>query len=116
MHGIEKRRKMRRYLEAGMSKAMTARLLGVSRRTLYNWIEAGELERDPDDEHLQYGPRPPAPSKLDPWKPAINDKLSEFPELSAARLFKEVKQKGYPGSYGPVKQYVRGVREQVQSR
>ena len=57
MFGIEKRILMRQYLNKGMSKAATARALGISRRTIYNWIEAGELERDPDDSTVQYGPR-----------------------------------------------------------
>ena len=50
MHGIEKRFLMRFYLDQGLSKAETARQVGISRRTLYNWIAAGGLERDPRDE------------------------------------------------------------------
>ena len=57
MHGIEKRIEMRRYIEAGVSKAATARAVGISRRTLYNWIKAGELKRDPDDMRVEYGPQ-----------------------------------------------------------
>ena len=111
MYGIEKRIKMRRLIEAGVSKAAAARAVGISRRTLYNWIEAGELERDPEDTLVEYGPRPPKPSKLDPWKPTINARLREVPQLSAASLFREVKADGYPGGYGQVKRYVRAVRE-----
>ena len=89
MHGIEKRIQMRRYIENGVSKSATARALGISRRTIDAWIAAGELERDPDDRTLQYGPRPPRPSMLDPWKATIDARLGEFPQLSAARLFRE---------------------------
>ena len=110
MFGLEKRLLMRRYLEEGVSKAATARALGISRRTIYNWIEAGELERDPDDRTLQYGPRSPRPSILDPYKPAIDARLHEYPQLSAARLFREVRDLGFPGGYGTVKRYVRGLR------
>ena len=113
MHGIKKRMEMRRYLEAGVSKAATARAVGISRRTLYNWIESGELERDPDDTRVQYGPRPPRPWKLDPWKPMIEARLSEFPQLAAARLFREVRAEGYPGGYGQVKRYVNRVRQEI---
>ena len=113
MYGIEKRIEMRRYLEAGVSKSATARAVGISRRTLYNWIESGELERDPDDTTVVYGPRPPRPAKLDPWKATIETRLSEFPQLAAARLFREVKADGYPGSYGQVKRYVRKVRRAI---
>ena len=45
MIGREKRVLLRHYLEQGMPKAAIARHLGVSRRTVYNWIEAGELDR-----------------------------------------------------------------------
>ncbi len=115
MHGIEKRLEMRRFIEAGMSKAATARALGISRRTVYNWIELGELKRDPDDMTLRYGPRPPRPSKLDPWKDVIHTRLGEFPQLAAATLFREAKADGYPGGYGQVKRYVRRVRQALRN-
>lgn len=113
MHGIEKRIQMRRYIEAGVSKSATARAVGISRRTLYNWIEAGELERDPDDTTVEYGPRAPRPSKLDPWKAVIDARLSEFPQLAAARLFRDIRADGYPGGYGQVKRYVKMVRREI---
>lgn len=111
MHGIEKRKQMRRHIEAGMSKSATARAVGISRRTLYNWIKAGELKRVPDDMTVQYGPRPPRPSILDPYKESIDARLAEYPQLSAMRLFREIRAMGYPGGYGQVKRYVRSVRE-----
>ena len=113
MYGIEKRLLMRRYLEEGVSKVATARALGISRRTIYNWIEAGELERDPRDRKLQYGPRWPRPSILDPYKEAIDARLLEHPQLSAARLFREVRNLGFPGVYGTVKRYVYKVRRAI---
>lgn len=113
MYGIEKRMLMRRYIEAGVSKAATARAVGISRRTLYNWIDAGELERDPHDMKVEYGPRPPRPSKLDPWKATIKARLTEFPQLAAAKLFREVRADGYPGGYGQVKRYVKQVRREI---
>ena len=45
MIGREKRVLLRHYLERGMPKPVIARHLKVSRRTVYNWIEAGELDR-----------------------------------------------------------------------
>ena len=111
MFGIETRIQMRNCLEQGLSKAATARLLGVSRRTIYNWIEEGQLERDPGDMTLTYGPRAPKPKKLDPYKSYIDRRLSDYPQLAAARLFREIQKKGYPGGYGQVKLYVRDLRE-----
>ena len=112
MYGIEKRILMRRYLAKGKSKHETAKLLGISRRTVYNWIAAGELERHSDDMTVRYGPRPPRPSMLDPYKATIAARLADRPQLSAAKLFREVKEAGYRGGYGQVKRYVRMVRTQ----
>ena len=42
MYGTEKHVLLRHYLEQGMSKAVMARDLGVDRRTIYRWIEAGD--------------------------------------------------------------------------
>ena len=44
MIGREKRVLLRHYLEQGMNKAVIARDLGVSRRTVYHWIETGQLD------------------------------------------------------------------------
>ena len=113
MFGIETRIQMREYLEQGLSKSATARLLGISRRTIYNWIASGELERDPDDRTVGYGPRPPKPSILDPYKETIDARLAQYPQLSAMRLFRETRAAGYPGGYGLVKDYVRTVRNEA---
>ena len=48
--------------------------------------------------------------KLDPYKALIDDRLREFPRLSARQLFDEVRATGYPGGYGRVGDYVRMVR------
>ena len=112
MIGREKRVLLRHYLEQGMPKAAIARHLKISRRTLYNWIEAGELDRGADSRAVRYGPRPQRASKLDPYKGIIDTRLAEYPKLSAVRLFDEVQAAGYPGGYGQVKRYVRRVRPQ----
>ena len=68
MIGREKRVLLRHYLEQGMNKAVIARDLGVSRRTVYHWIETGQLDRELDEERVGYGPRCLMPSKL--WQAA----------------------------------------------
>lgn len=109
MYGIEERIQMRRLIKAGVSKAATARALRISRRTVHNWIESGELERGPDDMTVEYARRSPR-SKLDPWKPIIEARLSESPQLTATQLFREAKADDYPGGYATVRRYVRRVR------
>ena len=81
MIGREKRVLLRHYLEQGMNKAVIARDLGVSRRTVYHWIETGQLDRELDEERVGYGPRCLMPSKLDPYKPLIDTRLKEYPEF-----------------------------------
>lgn len=110
MFGREQRVLLRHYLEQGVPKAALARQLGVSRRTIYHWLETGQLDRELDNEAVCYGPRGPMPTKLDPYRGIIDERLGEFEELTAVRLFDEVQAAGYSGGYTQVKEYVRRVR------
>ena len=110
MHGWETRMLLKHYLERGVSKAALARRFGVSRRTIHAWVETGQLDRDLSSGHSRYAPRPAAPQKLAPYMGIITARLEEFPELSAKRLFDEIRASGYPGGYSRVRDYVRTVR------
>ena len=99
------------YLEQGLSKAAIARQVGIDRRTVYRWIEAGELDPDPETGLLpKPARRAPQPCKLDPYRQIIRTRLETYPELSAVRLFEEVKAAGYPGAYTQLKEFVREIR------
>ncbi len=113
MHGREQRVLLRHYLEQGLPKAAIAEMLGVDRTTIYRWIRRGQLDRDLDQDPVRYGPRPAVPWKLEPYKAIIGQRLKEYPELSAVRLFEEVKAAGYDGGYTQVKVYVRQVRPRL---
>jgi transposase len=108
--GWETRVLLKHYLDQGVSQTALARKLGISRRTIHRWIESGELDRDLDVEAVRYTPRPPKPTKLDPYKPLIRARLAEFPELSAVRIFDEIKAAGYPGGLSQLKLFVRQIR------
>ena len=110
MIGWERRVLLRHYLKQGMTKTAVAEELGVSRRTVHYWIETGQLDRDVGEDTLRYGPRPPVPTKLDRYRAIIRSRLAEYPELTAVRLFAEIKATGYSGGYTQVKEYVRVVR------
>lgn len=110
MHRRETRVLLRHYLEQGVSKSELAKRFGVSRRTVYHWIETGQLERDLDSQEVHYRPRPPVSRQLDPYKAIIQVRLEAFPRLTAQRLFEEVRSAGYPGGYTQLKEYVRQVR------
>ena len=110
MYGREQRVLLRHYLQQGLSKAEIARTLGVSRRTVYHWVETGQLDRELDNEAVRYTPRPPVQRKIDRFRPIVLARLAEYPKLSATRLHDEIRAAGYAGGYTQVKEYVRQVR------
>ena len=78
MFGRERRVLLKDYLDQGLSKTAIAERLGISRRTVYHWITTHQLERDLDAE-VHYRPRPPGPTKLDPYKPPSPPAWRSFP-------------------------------------
>ena len=67
--------------------------------------ERGGLDRDLEE--VRYGPQPPVPNKLDPYKAIVRERLEECPELTAVRLLAEIRAAGYPGGYTQLREYVR---------
>ena len=89
MHGVRERVLLRHLLEQDVSLSAAARQLGVHRSTVHRWIDAGLLDTDTDRIQARYTPRPQVPTKLDPFKPLLAERLRDFPELTAVRLFAE---------------------------
>lgn len=110
MYSRETRVLLRHYLEQGVGKTELARRFGVSRRTVYHWIETEQLDRDLDDEVVIYTPRPPVARKLDAYRGIIQERLQSYPRLTAERIFEEIRAAGYAGGYTQIKEYVRGIR------
>jgi transposase len=110
MYAREQKMLLRHYLEQGLAKAAIADRLGVSRRTLYHWIATGQLDRKLDDEAVRYGPRERVACKLDDYRGLIAERLAAYPQLSATRLFDEIRAAGYTGGYTQLKAHVRSVR------
>ena len=110
MHGWETRMLLRHSLQRGVSKAALARRFGVSRRTIHEWVETGQLDQDLSSGGARYSPRPAVPHKLAPYTGIIEARLEEVPGLSAQRLFDEVRAAGDPGGYSRVRDDVRAVR------
>ena len=104
----------------GWFSALDRKVRGVDRTVLYTGVSIQHWRRDDREREagatatlpgaVRYRPRPSVPSKLDPNKAIIEARLAEYPKLTATRLFKEVREAGYPGSYSQVKRYVRRVR------
>ncbi len=101
---------LRHYLEQGVGKSALARRLGVSRRTIYHWIERGQLDRELDEAPVKYGPRASVDRKIDAYRELITERLKAYPKLTATRVFEEIRAAGYAGGYTQVKAYVREVR------
>jgi len=58
MHSRETRVLLRHYLEQGVSKTELAKRFEISRRTVYHWIETGQVDRDLDSQEARYRARP----------------------------------------------------------
>ncbi len=63
-------------------------------RTIQRWIAAGQV--DIDLRTVRYGPRPPGSTQLDPYKAIVRQRLETYPELTAVRLFEEIKAARLP--------------------
>ena len=101
------------YLEQGLPQSTIAERLGIDRRTIHRWITTGQLEREVDTGVL---PRPERrrsqAAKLAPYHSMVETRLKDFPELSAVRLFGEIRAAGYTGGYTQLKELVRRSRTQ----
>ena len=94
-----------------MTKTELAERFGISRQTIYRWIRSGELDRDLSAAGVHYSARAPVATKLDRYRDILVSRLGEFyPDLTAVRLFEEIKAAGYAGGYTQVEEYVRKVR------
>ena len=51
-------------------------------------------------------------SKLDPYKPYLERRLGECPELTGVRLYREIQAQGYPGRYSILRDFVRPLRQE----
>ena len=82
---------------AGMTKTELAERFGISRQTIYRWIRSGELDRDLSAAGVHYSARAPVATKLDRYRDILVSRLGEYPDLTAVRLFEEIKAAGYAG-------------------
>jgi transposase len=87
----------------GLKVSAIARQLGVDRKTVRRYIARGL-------EPPTYGPRPPQQKSTDSFLPYLRERLTAFPGLTAVRLWRELRERGYAGGYTAVKRAVRGIR------
>jgi transposase len=88
----------------GLSITAIARRTGRDPKTVRKYIERGL-------EPPVYGPRQVGrPSKLAPYLDYLRERVAAFPDLSAVRLTREIRELGYAGAYTAVKRFVSAIR------
>ena len=87
----------------GLKVAAIARQLGVDRKTVRKYISRGL-------EPPTYGPRPRRQKSTDPFLAYLRERFAAFPGLTAVRLSREIRERGYAGGYTAVKRAVRDIR------
>jgi len=90
----------------GLSISQIAAHTGFNRRTVRKYLLHPQTPR--------YGPRPPRPSHLDPFKPYLHGRLSDG-AWNAVVLFQELQARGYTGSYTVLKRYLAPLRKAAQT-
>jgi transposase len=88
----------------GLSITAIARRAGRDPKTVRKYIERGL-------EPPAYGPRQVGrPSKLAPYLDYLRERIAAFPDLTAVRLTREIRERGYSGAYTAVKRFVAAIR------
>ncbi len=86
-----------------MSLAKISELTGFDRKTVHKYLRQ-------DDPTPRYGPRKPRPSKLDRFKPFIEERLKAG-VWNAVVLLRELREHGYSGGYTILKDHLQPLRE-----
>jgi transposase len=87
----------------GLSVSAIARQLCIDRKTVRRAIAQGL-------EPPKYKTRPPRARITDPFEPYLKERLAAYPGLTAVRLWREVKERGYAGGYSVLRVCVRDLR------
>lgn len=94
----------------GLSVTAIARRAGRDPKTVRKYIERGL-------EPPAYGPRQVGrPSKLAPYLDYLRERIAAFPDLTAVRLTREIRERGYTGAYTAVKRFVSAIRPDNQPK
>lgn len=92
----------------GLSIIAIARRTGRDPKTIRKYIERGLGPR-------AYGPRRVGrPTKIAPYLDYLRERVTVYPDLSAVRLTREIKERGYSGVYTAVKHTIAAIRPERQ--
>lgn len=93
----------------GLSISAIARKVGSNRKTVRKYLDRG-LEAP------VYGPRQPRARVIEPYERYLQERVQTFPDLSGARLLREIRELGYGGGYTAVTDFLREVRPARQTQ
>lgn len=94
----------------GVSKRGIARALGLGRNTVRRLLVAHEAERQEGAALLQVKPPSGRRAKLDAHVAAIAELLARYPDITAQRVFEDLRAGGYDGGYTMVRERVADLR------
>jgi transposase len=94
-------------LKQGLSRQTVAGILGVSRRTVYNYENGVVFKTD------HHPGRPRGSTKLSPFHAFINSKLEEDFTLNAELLLDKLRARGYEGKITILRDYISKKREEI---
>lgn len=94
----------------GMRRRAIARALKISRNTVRSILEEHEESRSQRHSALPARRCVARPSKLDRFRPRIDELFKLYPDITAQRVFEILREDGYDGGYTIVKELVRKVR------
>lgn len=92
----------------GLSVSQIAARTGLDRKTVRKYLDRG-LEAP------VYGPRAPRERVIAPYEAYLRERITNFPDLSGKRLFREIKAQGYKGGYTAVTDFLREARPSKQA-
>src|SRR5512144_1543976 len=106
MVGAEAALEIRVLHRHGKSIREIARETGISRNTVRRYLR--------DEEAVRYKPRPVRPTKLDPFKGYVVERLRATApaRIPASVLLMELRERGYTGGYTMLKMFVASLRPQ----
>lgn len=93
----------------GLGVSAIARQTGLDRKTVRKYLARG-LEAP------AYKPREPREKIIGPFEDYLRERLQAWPDLTAKRLMREIRERGYEGGYTSVKDFVRETRPTKETR
>ena len=90
----------------GLSVSAISRQTGLDRKTVRKYLAKGL-------EVPVYSPRKAVISAVEAHRAYLLERMAAYPGLSARRLYREVRDRGYQGAYSSLTEYLRDIRPPV---